>query len=543
MRFSALFLMLFCLVQLLKAQSVSSIDSLKKALKHTEDELSKLAITNELSEELYKNNPSQALAYAHESELLAQNLGSDSLLNNAYINQATAYLHIGNYPKALQLYQKAIIGAQKLGDSNALFSVYERLGILYHFQNNNRKAIQYFFYALTQFSKKNITNKKLIERKAYLLKNIGIVYNETKNYSMSADYFNQALTLAKQLNNHELMANVLNYQGSLFLNQGNKDLALKQYLEALQLRKESNNKWGLASSYLSIGQYYFNQKDYANAEIYLKEAIESGKQVNFWPNVSMSSLYLYQLYKQKGDYKNALTAFELNNAVNDTLFSIDRVRKMQQLEMQYDFDRKQAELKAQQRKKEMYYWLGTITLFFLLSAVFVLYLWQRNKTKKIELEQLNLQLANQELETDLVTKEQELAAHIKHLSSKNELINEVSEKLLAIKQNVNAKTQNSVQKITMDIQANLQPELLDELELRFQQVNENFYKNLNDKFVDLTPSERRLCALLKLNMSTKDISTMTHQSTKAIDVARTRLRKKLNLTGTDQSLAEFLEQF
>jgi hypothetical protein len=42
-------------------------------------------------------------------------------------------------------------------------------------------------------------------------------------------------------------------------------------------------------------------------------------------------------------------------------------------------------------------------------------------------------------------------------------------------------------------------------------------------------------------MTTKEISAMTHQNAKSIDVARTRLRKKLNLTGTDQNLITFLD--
>jgi hypothetical protein len=79
-----------------------------------------------------------------------------------------------------------------------------------------------------------------------------------------------------------------------------------------------------------------------------------------------------------------------------------------------------------------------------------------------------------------------------------------------------------------------------EFECRFQQVHEQFYKTLTERFPDLTPSERRLCAFLKLNMTTKEISAMTRQNAKSIDVARTRLRKKLNLTGTDQNLITFL---
>ena len=113
---------------------------------------------------------------------------------------------------------------------------------------------------------------------------------------------------------------------------------------------------------------------------------------------------------------------------------------------------------------------------------------------------------------------------------------------MEIKNQLSAENQPAIQKVVLDLQSNLQPELWQEFEFRFQQVHEQFYKALNEKFPDLSPSDRRLCAFLKLNMTTKEISAITHQNAKSIDVARTRLRKKLSLTGTDHNLVSFLSQ-
>ncbi|MOA30278.1 hypothetical protein D3C78_1513540 [compost metagenome] len=129
-----------------------------------------------------------------------------------------------------------------------------------------------------------------------------------------------------------------------------------------------------------------------------------------------------------------------------------------------------------------------------------------------------------------------------HLIQKNELIDNISEKLLEIKLKTRDESQPIVQKVINDLQSNIQPDLLQEFEYRFQQVHEEFYTILNERFPNLSPSERRLCAFLKLNMTTKEISSITHQNIKSIEIARTRLRKKLNLTGTDQNLVTFLAQ-
>ena len=63
-----------------------------------------------------------------------------------------------------------------------------------------------------------------------------------------------------------------------------------------------------------------------------------------------------------------------------------------------------------------------------------------------------------------------------------------------------------------------------------------------EKFPNLTPNEQRLCAFLKLNMSTKDISELTGQTINAIEMARYRLRKKLHISGKDENLITFLSQ-
>jgi tetratricopeptide (TPR) repeat protein len=535
-----LLLLVFFFTKPVKSQSDSAIYNLKKRLDRTQSTEDRLKLTLQLSEELYKPNPTQALKYANESERLANSILSDSLLNRAYINQATAYIRLGNYPRALHLFFKAIQAAKKTEDSHTLFSAYEMTGILFYFQNDKKRALQYFFKALDQFSLKKPENKKQIERKAYLLNNIGILYDEKKMYAPSAYYFREALNLADFLKNHELTANILNNQGTLYAHQGKTDIALKQYNEAIEIRKKNNNKWGLTQSYISLGKLYFKLNNYEASEMYFKKAIEIAKQIESLHYVGIASSYLFQLYKQKGDYKHALEAIELTKKVNDTLYNEKQIREIGQLEMQFQLDLKQDELTAKQREKNLYFSLAAASLGLSLVITTLLFYLQKNKAKSAQLEQVNLQSEKIYLEKDMELKDKELTAQVLHLVQKNELIDAISEKLLEIKKNVGLESQVAVQKAITDLQSNLQPELLQQFKLRFQQVHEDFFNILNEKFPNLSPSELRLCALLKLNLTTKEISAITKVSTKSIEIARTRLRKKLNLTGTDQNLIVFL---
>jgi len=77
--------------------------------------------------------------------------------------------------------------------------------------------------------------------------------------------------------------------------------------------------------------------------------------------------------------------------------------------------------------------------------------------------------------------------------------------------------------------------------MHFNNVNEDFFNTLKDLFPDITPNELKLCAYLKLNLSTKEIAQLMNITIKAVEVARYRLRKKLNIR-PDINLYDFLMQ-
>jgi len=526
------------------AWAASPTDSLSRALQNATTDEDRLKITTLLSDKLYNTDPLQALEYADESVRLAKKLDSDSSLASAYSSQAKTFLHLGNYSRALEIYQSVIQLAEKMGDRYWQAVAYGNTGSIYYYQRDHANALRYYLQALDHFAAMSATHdSKRMLRKANLLNNIGIIYEETKEYDQATRYYAEALALSREMKDYEIMANVLNNQGTMARDQGDNALALQHYNEALTLRKEKNDLLGMARSNHNLGTFYLeHMNDDAAAERFLKDAIALGERISAWQTVSSASSLLYGLYKDEGRHKEALEALELSHRTSDSLFNEQSTRKIAQLEMQFEFDRKQSQLQAQQKEKELYFWSGAAVLVLLLVIVSLLFVLQRNKTRRSELEQAHLKLEKINLQNDLVLKDKELATNIMYLLNKNELINTISEKVLDIKQQVGPELQGPLQKVVLDLQSNLQPELWQEFEVRFQQVHEHFYKSLHEKFPDLTPHEVRLCAFLKLNMTTKEISAITHQNAKSIDVARTRLRKKLNLTGTEHNLVTFLAQ-
>jgi DNA-binding CsgD family transcriptional regulator len=90
-----------------------------------------------------------------------------------------------------------------------------------------------------------------------------------------------------------------------------------------------------------------------------------------------------------------------------------------------------------------------------------------------------------------------------------------------------------MQEILREMKSNIDNTVWNEFEVRFQQVHQEFYQKLMQKYPDLTPNEIKICAFLKLNMTSKDISAITFQSVKSLEVARHRLRKKMGIDRDD----------
>jgi FixJ family two-component response regulator len=79
-------------------------------------------------------------------------------------------------------------------------------------------------------------------------------------------------------------------------------------------------------------------------------------------------------------------------------------------------------------------------------------------------------------------------------------------------------------------------------ETHFENVHEEFLKRLKDKFPELSPRELKLCAYLKLNVSSKESATLMNISTRGVEISRYRLRKKLNLD-RNSNLTDFIMSF
>lgn len=152
------------------------------------------------------------------------------------------------------------------------------------------------------------------------------------------------------------------------------------------------------------------------------------------------------------------------------------------------------------------------------------------------------QLQKEKLQAEIEHKNSELASSAMNLVHKAEILSKLKDDLLQFKESAPIeKGAREFQKIIKVIDGELDhTQEWEQFARHFDNVHSNYLKKLKESFPDLTTSELKLAAYLRLNLSTKEIAQLLNISVRGVETSRYRLRKKLGLTNEDANLYGFL---
>ena len=163
--------------------------------------------------------------------------------------------------------------------------------------------------------------------------------------------------------------------------------------------------------------------------------------------------------------------------------------------------------------------------------------YQRNLQMHIRMEEDRmLKNINRDLQQELRQKDAELLSKTSFIMQKNSMIQDIKRELDELYRGYqgNALLRQACVRITMMLNRNLNAREDWKLFLvQFEQTNSGFFKRLKQHAPDLSPSELKVAACLRLNLTSKEIASLINISTRAVENSRYMLRKKLNIPATD----------
>jgi tetratricopeptide (TPR) repeat protein len=421
---------------------------------------------------------------------------------------------------------------------------------------------------------------------------LGNLYLQIEDYEDAQNNYLEAQSLFKEMGDAYTAAIVLSNISNIKNILGNSEDAISGYLDVIRVFSINENWADIARAYNLISQIYFGQEEYEKSQEYLELALNmlkntksdydgplsiyqadifttaaklSFKNDRFeeakkyaWNGLKLASANSYKetiyenarilslIYDKTGQIDSALVYTKIYIKNNEEFQSENDLKRITQLKMQYEFDEilsareiDKFSREAAYKRKELIF-IG-ISIFTILAVVIMvlLYINQKGKTLKATLRHENLELEKEKLSRDIDYKKKELASNMMYLIEKNEFITSIARKLVEIKPAAKRDNQHLLQQIINELKLNSSSKIWEEFEMRFKEVHSEFYESLNEAFPDLTPNEVKICAFLRLNMSSKEISSITHQSVKSINMARFRLRKKINMD-REENLIAFL---
>ena len=155
----------------------------------------------------------------------------------------------------------------------------------------------------------------------------------------------------------------------------------------------------------------------------------------------------------------------------------------------------------------------------------------------------NARLREEELSLELSFKNKELTSYTMNFIHKNELLDELRKKLEKLKERVDASLAKELNTVIRLVQTNQNIDKdWEDFKRTFENVHHNFFSQLLSGCPELSPTELKLCALIKLNLTPKEVASMMGISLDSVKTSRYRLRKKLELP-QEQSLTDFMMGF
>ncbi len=164
----------------------------------------------------------------------------------------------------------------------------------------------------------------------------------------------------------------------------------------------------------------------------------------------------------------------------------------------------------------------------------------RLKEKSHLTEQELIRMKNEKLQAEVVHKSKELANSTMNIIHKSQVLTNMKIRLMELIENDSGLDKEELHRLVRKIDRELDDkQSWNVFETHFDRVHENFFSRLREKHKTLTPKDLRMCAFLRMNLSSKEIAPLQNISIRSVEISRYRLRKKLNLSH-DKNLTDFI---
>lgn len=475
----------------------------------------------------------------------------------------------GFHDDATNYFIKAARYYERNNNKQGMADVYNNIGIINHHFNQIEIAKTYYLKSLALFRK---TKDKAGE--AQVMNNLATFYTETEQIDSAFLFIRKAKKIFIEIN-HPSDEATCDLNIAILHNQNAPYDSVLYYLNrAENLFSRIDNSKGISSVYHYKGLYYNNINKPRQAIPMLNKSLEIRDKIGNKTSILENLRALSEAHEKTGNNYLALQYFKEAQAYQDSIAREEMQVRFQELQIRYETEKMDKEIilykkQAQERRNQNIILIIGITGFMLISILFFYlfktkarllssqeeYYAQQEKINQLQLEKKKTEnqlleeeilkqkevhrLEQEKYQAEIEHKSRELLTSAMHIVNKNKTLAEIRDNLRNISTNSENFSQKNVNDLCNDINKTIHvDDDWEQFKMHFDAVNSNFFEKLKDNYPHLTNSDMKVCAYLKINLSTKEIAQIMNVSPAAVHKRFYRLRQKMQLK-PNTNLTEF----
>lgn len=389
LRNTVLFTSLLFLIFSIKTSGQHTADSIHRLLtKAGEKRQGELNV--DLATYYISRNPDSAIYFSNNAIKIADRINDHVIVIRSYAKIAEAWQTQNKMKEAIANYLKGLELAEKYNENSLKGTLYNGMGTCYFYQNDIVKAERYLRLAARA------------KRDAKDYQYYAIISINLSSLQVMKQAYREAITTLKEAEKtlitkrqNQYLPTLYNSMGAAY--QGIKpDSCIYFYEKSAALSLKYNDVLSQMTANQNMGDYYLDKRDFTAAIKYMKMAIavnDKRPEDQFKP-----ALYdrIALAYATAGDFKNAYHYRKLESEARQRIFSVQKQKEVDELEIKYETEKKEKEIQRKKQEIERGNNQRNLLLFggmlFLVIAGAVVYLiFQRRKiTLKFEQEKLRM---------------------------------------------------------------------------------------------------------------------------------------------------------
>lgn len=474
----------------------------------------------------------------------------EALKKEDFIKAGRCYQQIGElfyyqaaYSQAIRYYYKANQLFRQENDRSNLAKNLHKIGETYYYGRQYPVSLEKFKEALKLY-------EELGDRKGMAVSYglIGQIYEKTQDWENAMKFQQLALSVYRHEKDQTGIAKIYENLGSIYEDKLRLDSALKYYTLALAGNESGQNNRAQIEIINNIGDVYRKTGRYNEALIYTRKAEKLAKTMNDQYQLSSAYRDLSKTYDLMKRYDSAYHYSELGRNIFLKIFTEDNNKQLALLQTLFEIQQKDDAILQFENEKDankVIIIASVLIIVLLISLATSIISRQRlkirNEQKINEQNNMLYETQKKSIKGELELKSKELTSNTLHIIQSNQFLEglraDIEEMVKDDKRDQKKRLQQLVQRINQSISHD---QHWKEFTGMFEQIHQTFFDNLKAHCEELTANDIRLIALIKMNLSSKDMAILFGISQDSLRVARYRLRKKLNLP-QGENLSTFIQ--